>query len=107
MSTTVKLDYDESPPPDLLERIRFVGRYVGGHAGPVQVRRTRRGWHVEFRYTRTLAPTAVVAVQAILGSDMARETYNLVRALVLDNVPAFWHDRWNVLYRAKHKEPAV
>jgi len=102
--TEIMLDYDGSPPGNLLGRIGRLCRFLKVRPGVVQVRRTRRGYHVLFTVRRQLPPLAVVAVQAILGSDAVRESFNLVRALVLDQAPAFWRERANVLYSSKSKE---
>jgi hypothetical protein len=48
-----------------------------------------------------LQPLEIVMLQALCGSDLRRETFNLVRALRLPDAPAFWHTRWNVLYSEK------
>lgn len=100
----IMLDYDGQPPANLLGRIGRLCRFLRVRPGVVQVRRTKRGYHVLFTLRRRLPPLAVVAVQAILGSDAVRESFNLMRALVLDEAPAFWRDRYNVLYSSKSKE---
>lgn len=64
-------------------------------------RETARGVHHEIMLDAELSPLAIVALQAILGSDPRRETFNLLRALVLGDAPAFWQSRWNVLYAEK------
>lgn len=60
-----------------------------------------RGQHVYFQIKPAIPASAMVAVQAILGSDPKRETFNLMRALCLDGAPDFWRERWNVLYSKK------
>jgi len=102
--TPIKLDYDGEPPGNLLGRIGRLCRFLGVRPGVVEVRRTRRGYHVLFTLRRSLPPLAVVAVQAILGSDAVRESFNLLRALELDRAPAWWRERYNVLYSSKSKE---
>jgi hypothetical protein len=62
---------------------------------------TKKGIHRLVRITETLQPLEIVMLQALCGSDVRRETFNLVRALQLPNAPAFWHSRWNVLYSEK------
>jgi hypothetical protein len=97
--TTLKLDFDGAVPRDLLDRMRFVLRV---HRLPVDVwslRRTRRGWHVTIEVRRRVAFSRVVLVQALLGSDWKRETFNSRRAIAWRHVPAFWRQRANVLYR--------
>lgn len=60
------------------------------------------GWHLEIAVDpppRTAIE--VTALQAILGSDRAREACNLTRARQVDagDVSAWWAQRFNVLYR--------
>jgi hypothetical protein len=43
----------------------------------------------------------IVTMQLLLGSDPKREAFNFMRAHNLGDAPAFWHDRWNVLYAEK------
>lgn len=70
----------------------------GMEAAPraVRVTETLRGFHVEIWLARGLAnPQAVVAAQAILGSDTVREALNLRRTRT------DFEGDWNVLYRRK------
>ena len=102
--TEILLDYDHEPPRDLLHRWAFVRRWLKlVRSGPMVVTRTKRGWHVRAGVCGQVEPSVVVAVQAIMGSDWKRETYNLVRARGLARAPAFWRQqgRWNVLYARK------
>ena len=59
------------------------------------------GWHLFI--TVSPAPKScveVVALQSILGSDLAREAHNLLRAKACDygKVSDYWRERFNVLY---------
>jgi hypothetical protein len=65
--------------------------------------RTRRGWHVIIRLTRSLRPAETVAVQALLGSDSRRESLNLMRAISVQrrDPGPFWRRRWNLLFSYK------
>jgi hypothetical protein len=89
------------------ERARFAARTFGIPLAACRCtrRRTRRGWHVVVQvYTRrVVSPLFVVALQAILGSDSKRETFNLFRAVRLRQAPRAWQEigRWNTLYREK------
>lgn len=69
----------------------------------IEMRRTRKGWHVVIRLHRPLQPAEQVAVQAVLGSDRRREGLNLMRVLCMRRVGAseFWQARWNVLFMKK------
>lgn len=89
-------------------RARFLARWVGIPLSSFRIRRRRtaRGWHiVVFKQGSQLEyePLAVVAAQALLGSDWKREGFNLVRALHLNEAPAAWQKigRWNTLYARK------
>jgi len=103
----LKLDFDcPTPPADLLERIRALFRWLGGRPAVVGVwRSNKKGWHVlvETRAKWARDPVAVVAAQAILGSDPKREMFNLMRAVSLASRPAFWRGRhrWNTFYSRK------
>lgn len=106
--TTLKLDFDrKKPPANIVERINTVFRWLGGRPAVIQVKRSNsKGWHVRITTRATWArnDVAVVAVQAILGSDRRREMFNLMRALRLATAPRFWRmsgHRWNPTYRRK------
>lgn len=64
---------------------------------------TQRGVHREIAFAKTYPPLAIVAIQALLGSDPRREIFNLLRACVLGSAPEFWRQsgRWNTLYAEK------
>ena len=105
----IKLDVDGPMPNDLTERIEFVFATLG-----VRVREMGRvtsprgnGHHVMVKLSDPVPALAAVAIQAILGSDWRRETFNLQRALVLADAPEFWHFRWNVLYSEKLGDAAM
>lgn len=60
--------------------------------------RTRRGWHVVIRWNRKFEPAERVALQAVLGSDVKRETLNLMRVI---GGRHRGNKRWNILYSHK------
>ena len=72
--------------------------------------RTARGWHIIIRVNRRLSGLECVALQAVLGSDSARETFNLARVMSRSGGSAnkkrkAWEaKRWNILYRVKLKK---
>lgn len=72
------------------------------------IHKTERGIHViltaEWSDKQPITPTEIVCLQILLGSDFKREAFNLLRAHNLGDAPAFWQDRWNVLYTEKVKE---
>jgi hypothetical protein len=65
--------------------------------------RSRHGWHVEIGIKASLTEAETVATQAVLGSDPARETMNLRRAISLrvHKHSPFWRKRWNILFLRK------
>lgn len=91
------------------ERARFVGRTfrVDFKDFTLSRYRTARGWHIVVyhrrRTGRRLKLYFMVALQALLGSDWKRETFNLYRAGKVDNAPKDWQKltRWNTLYSHK------
>lgn len=101
--TELLLDYDGRLPRRLVERITAVGKLCRWGVQAVSFKRTRRGWHVQVLCRARLQPFAIVAAQAILGSDLDREMFNLMRASVLHVAPAFWRQRgrWNTFYSRK------
>lgn len=99
----LRLDIDAGRSPVTIGRLGW----LLGRAGfvPVWLSQTRSpsgtGWHVELQVSpepRTRAE--VVALQAILGSDRAREACNLHRAYMVESgkVTGYFAERWNVLY---------
>lgn len=108
-SALIKLDVDGPLPNDLKERIEFVFKTLGVRIiemGTV-ISPRGNGHHVMVKLADSLPVLAVVAIQAIIGSDWRRETYNLQRALVLADAPDFWQHRWNVLYASKLGDVAM
>ena len=58
------------------------------------------GWHIVLELDpEPRTAEEVVALQAILGSDVNREACNLHRARVLWRVPKWARSWWNVLYK--------
>lgn len=96
---TVMCDYDRPEPPSLWE-INRVFHILDMKPREIRYDRTQHGWHVVIRLQKPLSKIAIVALQAILGSDPRRETLNLMRALSVkwDN---FSTRRWNVLFEYK------
>jgi malate synthase len=62
---------------------------------------TARGYHIVLEIEEPLEPLSIVLVQALCGSDLRRETFNMARVLKLSDAPLFWQSRWNVLYSEK------
>jgi len=78
-------------------------RTVGLRVIRARTDRTRHGWHVIFWITRRLESAETVALQACLGSDRNRETFNLMRVIAIrqNAIPQFFARRWNLLYERK------
>jgi hypothetical protein len=102
--TTLKLDIDSKDVGHLKanrQAIEWVMETLGFTLLGVRTYKTRRGCHRLVRIAESLSPLEIVAVQCLCGSDLRRETFNMARVLMLPSAPAFWHNRWNVLYREK------
>ena len=99
--TLLKLDFDGELPDEIMYRINWTLDIVGLKASCVRIDRTRRGYHVLVALVGRVNDYTVVCLQAVLGSDPKRETFNLMRVRNLRNVTPFWRARWNVLY-ARH-----
>jgi len=95
----IMLDIDRPEPISTWE-INRVFHILGICPESIRYDRTRHGWHVVIMLPVALEKTAIVALQAILGSDPRRETLNLFRALstVWDT---FREERWNILFQYK------
>lgn len=100
--TVLRLDYDRlCPPRDSYRRVVAALRWLRLRPLAIVYRRTARGWHVKVAVSRRCSALVVVALQAIMGSDPRRETFNLVRARVLPRVPSEWRTRYSVLFGRK------
>lgn len=101
MEKVAKLDIDGELPAELVQSICWTLHRLDNAPQLVRIDRTARGWHVTIELERDVTALELVAMQAILGSDPRRETFNLVRVRNLADVPPCWEERWNVLYSAK------
>ncbi|MFS8083703.1 MAG: hypothetical protein ACMG51_09640 [Ginsengibacter sp.] len=61
----------------------------------------QKGFHRIIEIEEPLQALEIVLVQALCGSDLRRETFNMARVLLLSDAPLFWHSRWNNLYSEK------
>jgi hypothetical protein len=103
-STILKLDIDTHDREALRANtvaIKWTLDTLGYKVLAVKTHITKRGVHRLVQIKAHLQPLEIVMLQALCGSDLRRETFNLVRALRLPDAPAFWHTRWNVLYSEK------
>ena len=108
-SRLLYLDIDE---PQSVERVTQLNNQVYRIASMIHVtlelkavHTTKNGFHAvvnaEWPDMKELTPAETVCLQLLLGSDPKREAFNLLRAHTLGDAPAFWQDRWNVLYYEK------
>jgi hypothetical protein len=91
-------DYDTREAPRL-GRFWSFSKITGLRPRVIRYDRTRRGWHVLICWSRALDAAEQVAIQAALGSDYRRETYNLARVLGGKSSDP----RWNILFERKIK----
>jgi hypothetical protein len=101
--TAIKCDFDGVMPRAFIQRVAFVCRVLRCSVLYLEVHRTRRGHHVVIHVNRRLSFMRTVLIQALLGSDWKRETFNSRRASAWRNVPAFWRNRANVLYNRHYR----
>lgn len=109
MSRLLYLDIDEPQSAErvkqLHDQIYRVSSMIHVHLELKALHQTARGFHAivnaEWPDAREIQPLETVCLQLLLGSDSKRETFNLLRAHNLGDAPAFWQDRWNVLYSEK------
>lgn len=101
--TELKLDFDGRFPRDYARRLAFVTRVHRLRVVVERIDKTRHGWHVVLVVAGAVAFWRVVMLQALLGSDWKRETFNSRRAIAWRNVPAFWRNRANVLYSRHYR----
>lgn len=102
--TELKLDFDsERLPEDFVDRLGMLVRLFNLRIVATSYCRTRHGWHVVVLVNRSCSFLRVVAFQVLLGSDWKREAFNLRRATKWRDVPPFWRERANVLYRRHYR----
>lgn len=103
MTAILKLDCDNPDVEPACIRVQQVLRLAGLASRVTMTRldRTRRGWHIRVYLTGTMAPMAIVALQAIAGSDWRRETHNWRRVRQWRHLSPESRERFNVLY-ARH-----
>jgi antitoxin (DNA-binding transcriptional repressor) of toxin-antitoxin stability system len=99
----VKIDIDGNVPKDFAERLRWTMMTLGLRVDWWNIFRTRRGWHIEVAVKGRLNVARIVAIQAILGSDPRRETFNLARTAGWRYLDHYARSRWNVLFDRKLK----
>lgn len=103
MTAILKLDCDDPNVEPACVRVQQVLRMVGlaPRVAMMRLDRTRRGWHIRVYVTGFLAPMAIVALQAIAGSDWRREAHNWLRVRHWRYLSPDSRARFNVLY-ARH-----
>jgi hypothetical protein len=96
----IMCDYDTKkiPSPPLQSLVHTLGL----HVLCCRWDRTVHGWHLIVNIRESLQDAEIVAAQAILGSDLARERLNLARAISIRLHPSkFWAKRINLLFKRK------
>lgn len=106
MSRLLFLDFDDEIDSEkFLRHVKMISSMASVDLDVKAIHKTARGVHVildaEWRDRKPIEPVEVVCLQILLGSDFKRESFNLLRAHSLGDAPAFWRDRWNVLYSEK------
>lgn len=91
------LDIDSLDGPDWLTIQRRIER-AGFELVDSYGHRSRTGWHAWIMVDPAPSPVEAVALQAICGSDPAREACNLARVRVCDEAGPWWAARWNTFY---------
>jgi len=99
----LRLDVDAPRRPLTLGTLAMLCRRAGYR--PVWLLQQRSpggtGWHLECCLSpEPKSAMEVAALQAVLGSDRAREACNVGRARLVDGkrIPRWWRERFNVLY---------
>jgi hypothetical protein len=78
-----------------------LARCIGATPQWIRYDATRRGVHVVTRWDRNFDPAELVAMQALLGSDQNRESFNLARVIAGGKKGKERAAKWNILYRRK------
>lgn len=102
----LKVDYDTPRMPGkLAARIGHVCAMANVRVVWWSLYRTVKGWHLEVACVGRLSPMAIVAAQAMLGSDWKREAFNMSRVRALRHANPAARAGWNVLFRRKIRVP--
>lgn len=106
MTRLLYLDFDDALDEERFNvHVKMISSMCSIVLDTKAIHKTERGVHViltaEWHDKKPLEPTEIVCLQILLGSDFKREAFNLLRAHNLGDAPAFWQDRWNVLYTEK------
>lgn len=89
-------DYDTKKAPSL-ESVWRLSKLLGIRPVWIRMDRTVRGWHLIVEWSRRFRPIEIVCIQAVLGSDLKRETFNLARVFS----GKARNRRWNLLFERK------
>lgn len=96
----LKVDWDKGTKPPTVEQVQWLLRRAGFRLVTFMQKRSPsgRGWHGWFEVRPVPTFTQIVALQAMLGSDPAREACNLIRSVQAPTLPTRTRRRWNVTY---------
>lgn len=100
--TDILCDFDGRVPEDLSARLEMVVRVQRLNVNYYRIDRTRHGYHLILNVSNKLGAMRTILIQSLLGSDWKRETYNSRRAMQR-NIPSFWRERRNVLYKRHYR----
>lgn len=97
------LDIDDQDGPDW-GRVRLLLHRAGFELVDHYAHRSRTGWHGWAMVSPEPTPTEAVALQAVCGSDPAREACNLARVRAMEAAGPWWAERFNVFYGLPTRE---
>ncbi|MEM2946277.1 MAG: hypothetical protein QXI87_08030 [Thermoproteota archaeon] len=101
----LKLDYEQKNPQKRLsiKRVGFIARKLRLTVKDVKAWRTANGIHVRITTKEKMHPITAVLIQALMGSDYAREVYNAIRTYNLNRggYSETAEEVWNVLFYKK------
>jgi hypothetical protein len=108
LTDEILLDYDNDHPGKILdiERIGYIARKLRLKFTEIKAYKTSNGVHIHMKLKNKIHPVTAVLIQALMGSDYARETHNAIRVYNMlahpeKYKPEMWQ-LWNVLFEEKY-----
>lgn len=96
ITSLIKLDYDGKT-LHTFEKRKWILKYLALTPKWIEKQRTKHGGHhVRIVLENDLKSLEIMAIQALLGSDYRRETYNLLR--IMQGMK-----NWNALFRGTER----
>ena len=99
----IKLDFDKPEKPNF-QKIWAVLGICGIIIDAIRVSKSKHGGtHVLIKTKPVLRDWEILTLQAIMGSDWKRETFNYIRVKAITENPRgwereYWERNWNVLF---------